>query len=149
MPAGVMSQPRLISASLPKSIFSSPSLSLALVSRDAAMISLFFLILKGFCSSQTNLEGGVSGAHDEMLRHIAGVGDFDAQSGGDFISHAGFAGKSNGTQREDENESRSGSDNVDGGSGDDNDLDHPPKKKRYHRHTPWQIQELEACALSL
>ena len=98
---------------------------------------------------QTNLEGGVSGAHDEMLRHIAGVGDFDAQSGGDFISHAGFAGKSNGTQREDENESRSGSDNVDGGSGDDNDLDHPPKKKRYHRHTPWQIQELEACALSL
>ncbi|EPS72360.1 hypothetical protein M569_02398 [Genlisea aurea] len=47
--------------------------------------------------------------------------------------------------REEENESRSMSDNFDGGSGDDQDAaDKPPRKKRYHRHTPQQIQELEA-----
>ncbi|BFG21868.1 hypothetical protein CerSpe_081410 [Prunus speciosa] len=49
--------------------------------------------------------------------------------------------------REEEHESRSGSDNMDGGSGDDQDAadnTNPRKKKRYHRHTPQQIQELEA-----
>ncbi|KAF5731702.1 homeodomain family protein [Tripterygium wilfordii] len=48
--------------------------------------------------------------------------------------------------REEEHEmSRSGSDNMDGVSGDDQDAtDKPPRKKRYHRHTPQQIQELEA-----
>ena len=49
--------------------------------------------------------------------------------------------------REEEHESRSGSDNMDGVSGDDLDAadnNHPPRKKRYHRHTPQQIQELEA-----
>ena len=47
--------------------------------------------------------------------------------------------------REEEHESRSGSDNLDGVSGDDQDAaDNPPRKKRYHRHTPQQIQELEA-----
>ncbi|KAL8172476.1 hypothetical protein V2J09_024280 [Rumex salicifolius] len=49
--------------------------------------------------------------------------------------------------REEERESRSGSDNLEGGaSGDDHDegADHPRKKKRYHRHTPQQIQELES-----
>ncbi|KAJ8900309.1 hypothetical protein K2173_024949 [Erythroxylum novogranatense] len=47
--------------------------------------------------------------------------------------------------REEEHESRSGSDNLDGASGDDQDAaDNPPRKKRYHRHTPQQIQELEA-----
>lgn len=50
--------------------------------------------------------------------------------------------------REEEHESRSGSDNIDGGSGDDQDADNnPPRKKRYHRHTPQQIQELEAYSL--
>ncbi|KAJ6836467.1 homeobox-leucine zipper protein ROC5-like [Iris pallida] len=45
-----------------------------------------------------------------------------------------------------ENDSKSGSDNVDGVSGDDLDENENPrkKKKRYHRHTPQQIQELEA-----
>ncbi|KAJ7514707.1 hypothetical protein O6H91_23G055900 [Diphasiastrum complanatum] len=38
--------------------------------------------------------------------------------------------------------SRSGSENMDGGSGDDQDAG-PPRKKRYHRHTPHQIQEME------
>lgn len=47
--------------------------------------------------------------------------------------------------REEDHESRSGSDNMDGASGDDQDAtDKPPRKKRYHRHTPQQIQELEA-----
>lgn len=47
--------------------------------------------------------------------------------------------------REEEHESRSGSDNIDGASGDEQDAaDNPPRKKRYHRHTPQQIQELEA-----
>lgn len=54
-----------------------------------------------------------------------------------------------GRLREDGYESRSGSDNVEGASGDDletND-DGPPRKKKYHRHTPHQIQELEAYGL--
>lgn len=46
--------------------------------------------------------------------------------------------------KEEEYESRSGSDNMDGASGDDQDADNPPRKKRYHRHTPQQIQELES-----
>ncbi|XP_012482742.2 homeobox-leucine zipper protein ANTHOCYANINLESS 2 isoform X2 [Gossypium raimondii] len=47
--------------------------------------------------------------------------------------------------REEEHESRSGSDNIDGVSGDDQDAaNNRPRKKRYHRHTPQQIQELEA-----
>ncbi|PIN22001.1 Transcription factor DLX [Handroanthus impetiginosus] len=47
--------------------------------------------------------------------------------------------------RDEEHESRSGSDNLEGASGDDQDAaDKPPRKKRYHRHTPQQIQELEA-----
>ncbi|XWS48411.1 hypothetical protein CRYUN_Cryun13aG0074100 [Craigia yunnanensis] len=43
-------------------------------------------------------------------------------------------------------ESRSGSDNFEGASGDDQDAadDGPPKKKKYHRHTSNQIQELES-----
>ncbi|XP_023552380.1 homeobox-leucine zipper protein ANTHOCYANINLESS 2-like isoform X1 [Cucurbita pepo subsp. pepo] len=48
--------------------------------------------------------------------------------------------------REDEYDSRSGSDNIDGAlSGDDQDAndEQQPKGKKYHRHTPHQIQELE------
>ena len=56
-----------------------------------------------------------------------------------------FEGSVGRRSREDEHESRSGSDNMDGASGDDQDAaDNPPRKKRYHRHTPQQIQELEA-----
>lgn len=48
--------------------------------------------------------------------------------------------------REEEFESRSGSDNVEGASGDDQEAneDGPPRKKKYHRHSPHQIQELES-----
>ncbi|RLM75460.1 homeobox-leucine zipper protein ROC2 [Panicum miliaceum] len=45
----------------------------------------------------------------------------------------------------DEFESKSGSENADGVSVDDQDPNQPPsKKKRYHRHTQHQIQEMEA-----
>ncbi|ONK73389.1 uncharacterized protein A4U43_C04F30980 [Asparagus officinalis] len=49
--------------------------------------------------------------------------------------------------RDEERESRSGSDHLDFASGDDLELENPRKRKkqkRYHRHTPQQIQELEA-----
>lgn len=39
---------------------------------------------------------------------------------------------------------KSGSENQEGGSGNDQDPLHPNKKKRYHRHTQLQIQEMEA-----
>ncbi|KAJ7515291.1 hypothetical protein O6H91_22G009600 [Diphasiastrum complanatum] len=45
--------------------------------------------------------------------------------------------------KDDEYESKSGSENMDGGSGEEQDPDQPPRKKRYHRHTPRQIQEME------
>ncbi|KAL1555077.1 homeobox-leucine zipper protein ANTHOCYANINLESS 2-like isoform X2 [Salvia divinorum] len=51
-----------------------------------------------------------------------------------------------GRMREDELESRSGSDNFEGASGDDDNATHnkASKRKKYHRHTAFQIQELEA-----
>ncbi|XP_054807918.1 homeobox-leucine zipper protein ANTHOCYANINLESS 2 isoform X2 [Prosopis cineraria] len=51
-----------------------------------------------------------------------------------------------GRLRDDEYESRSGSDNFEGISIDDQDAgdDQPQRRKKYHRHTPNQIQELEA-----
>ncbi|KAK8679901.1 hypothetical protein V6N13_108863 [Hibiscus sabdariffa] len=54
----------------------------------------------------------------------------------------GFVGR----MREDGYESRSGSDNFEVASGDDQDAagDGPRKKKKYHRQTPLQIQELES-----
>ncbi|KAA8539898.1 hypothetical protein F0562_026590 [Nyssa sinensis] len=52
-----------------------------------------------------------------------------------------------GRVREDEHEGRSGSENLEGASGDDQELtgDRLARKKKYHRHTLHQIQELEAC----
>ncbi|KAK8587961.1 hypothetical protein V6N13_086920 [Hibiscus sabdariffa] len=106
MSAGVVAQPRLLSPSLPKNIFNSPGLSLAL--------------------QQPNIDN--QGDH------------------GTGIMRGNFEGSVGRRSREEENEiSRSGSDNMDGASGDDLDAaDKPPRKKRYHRHTPQQIQELEA-----
>ncbi|XP_010267735.1 PREDICTED: homeobox-leucine zipper protein HDG2-like isoform X2 [Nelumbo nucifera] len=47
--------------------------------------------------------------------------------------------------RDDEFESKSGSENIEGGgSGDEQDPSQRPRKKRYHRHTQHQIQEMEA-----
>ncbi|KAM3238759.1 hypothetical protein P3L10_013792 [Capsicum annuum] len=45
--------------------------------------------------------------------------------------------------REEEPGSRSESDNLEGASGDEQDItDKPPRKKRYHRYTLQQIQEI-------
>ncbi|RZR96232.1 hypothetical protein BHM03_00025196 [Ensete ventricosum] len=46
--------------------------------------------------------------------------------------------------REDDFESKSCSENIEGASGDDQDQNQRPRKKRYHRHTQHQIQEMEA-----
>ncbi|WJZ95549.1 hypothetical protein VitviT2T_014314 [Vitis vinifera] len=48
-------------------------------------------------------------------------------------------------ERKDEHEGRSGTDNMDDVSGNDQvAADNPPRKKRYHRHALQQIQEFEA-----
>ncbi|XP_012489878.1 homeobox-leucine zipper protein ANTHOCYANINLESS 2 [Gossypium raimondii] len=102
--ATAIAQPRLMSPSLPKNIFNSPGLSLAL---------------------QPNIDN--QGDHGSRIMRESLEGSVGRRS------------------REEEHESRSGSDNMDGASGDDQDAaDKPPRKKRYHRHTPQQIQELEA-----
>ncbi|XP_072955000.1 homeobox-leucine zipper protein ROC2-like [Typha angustifolia] len=49
-----------------------------------------------------------------------------------------------GRARDDDFESKSGSENIEGASGDDQDPNQRPRKKRYHRHTQHQIQEMEA-----
>ncbi|XP_027349905.1 homeobox-leucine zipper protein ANTHOCYANINLESS 2 isoform X2 [Abrus precatorius] len=103
MPSSAISQPRLATPTLAKSMFNSPGLSLALQS------------------------------------------DIDGQEDVNRLMAESFEGNGLRRNREEEHESRSGSDNMDGGSGDDFDAaDNPPRKKRYHRHTPQQIQELEA-----
>ncbi|KAH7557598.1 hypothetical protein JRO89_XS11G0187900 [Xanthoceras sorbifolium] len=62
----------------------------------------------------------------------------------------GLPGDLMGQNREEGYESRSGSDNIDntegGASAEDKEGNEegPPRKRKYHRHTPLQIQELEA-----
>ncbi|KAJ1392598.1 START domain [Sesbania bispinosa] len=70
--------------------------------------------------------------------------NIDGQEDGNRSMAENF--EANGLRRSrEEDQSRSGSDNMDGISGDEQDAaDKPPRKKRYHRHTPQQIQELEA-----
>ncbi|CAN6167730.1 unnamed protein product [Urochloa humidicola] len=86
---------------------------------------------------QTNMDGGQLGDMSRMGM-MGGGGSGSANEGESM-------GRGRG---EDENDSRSGSDNVDGASADELDPDNSgnprKKKKRYHRHTPQQIQELEA-----
>ncbi|KAK3129654.1 hypothetical protein QOZ80_6BG0482890 [Eleusine coracana subsp. coracana] len=82
---------------------------------------------------QTNIDGGQLG--DVSRLGLMGSGGSGSVGDGDSL----------GRGREDENDSRSGSDNLEGASGDELDPDNSrKKKKRYHRHTPQQIQELEA-----
>uniref|UniRef100_A0A0D6QZY6 Homeobox domain-containing protein n=1 Tax=Araucaria cunninghamii TaxID=56994 RepID=A0A0D6QZY6_ARACU len=70
-----------------------------------------------------------------LTSSLEAKGDMFRSSGGE---------SQHGKNKDDEYESRSGSDNMEGnGSGDDQD-DNQPRKKRYHRHTPQQIQEMEA-----
>jgi homeobox-leucine zipper protein len=89
------------------------------------------------CLSQDNAGGG--GMVGRMLPGGAGAG---AADGGGMMM---------GRDADAENDSRSGSDHLDamsaGGAEDEDDAEpgNPRKrKKRYHRHTPQQIQELEA-----
>uniref|UniRef100_A0A803KZ43 Uncharacterized protein n=1 Tax=Chenopodium quinoa TaxID=63459 RepID=A0A803KZ43_CHEQI len=80
--------------------------------------------------------------HGEVTARVTGDQNYDGNgnNNGAGVSSIGVR-----RSREDEHESRSGSDNLDGASGDEQDIaDLPPRKKRYHRHTPQQIQELEA-----
>ncbi|OWM77662.1 homeobox-leucine zipper protein MERISTEM L1-like [Punica granatum] len=49
-----------------------------------------------------------------------------------------------GSLRDDDFENKSGTENMEFPSGEDPDPNQRPKKKRYHRHTQHQIQELEA-----
>ncbi|CAN1236866.1 Homeobox-leucine zipper protein ANTHOCYANINLESS 2 [Linum grandiflorum] len=82
-----------------------------------------------YLQQQPNMDGGGGGQ-----------GDFGRMSAENYETSVGRI-----RSREEEHDSRSGSDNLDGASGDEQDADgKPPKKKRYHRHTPQQIQELEA-----
>ncbi|KAJ3706645.1 hypothetical protein LUZ61_010350 [Rhynchospora tenuis] len=74
--------------------------------------------------------------------------NLEAQRDGSALQVMGSLGSGDASMRnkDDENDSRSGSDHLDGLSGDELE---PPgnsrkRKKRYHRHTPKQIQELEA-----
>lgn len=46
----------------------------------------------------------------------------------------------------DEMESGSGSEHIEGVSGNEQENEQQPKKKRYHRHTAHQIHEMEAYA---
>ncbi|XP_077243537.1 homeodomain GLABROUS 2 isoform X1 [Tasmannia lanceolata] len=46
--------------------------------------------------------------------------------------------------RDEDFDSKSGSENLEGASGDDQDPNQRPKKKRYHRHTQNQIQKMES-----
>ncbi|KAK4769770.1 hypothetical protein SAY87_030302 [Trapa incisa] len=83
---------------------------------------------------QTGIEG-----HGDLTQ--LGDGNFDVPPTG-----GGMMNRRSRDALDQEHDSRSGSDNLDGtASGDDLDAaDKPPRKKRYHRHTPQQIQELEA-----
>ncbi|KAG9135354.1 hypothetical protein Leryth_007128 [Lithospermum erythrorhizon] len=77
---------------------------------------------------------------------LEGQGEM-ARMGGNYGSnHNSTSTVSLVRSRDDEHESRSGSDHMEGASGDELDATdgRPPKKKRYHRHTPQQIQELES-----
>ncbi|KAI4303347.1 hypothetical protein MLD38_038992 [Melastoma candidum] len=105
---------------LTKSMFSSPGLSLALQTGAGG---------ENLCDLNNIIGGGVLGGGENRYEGVT----------------------PNRRSREDlqEHDSRSGSDNLDGvASGDDQDaadnVNRPPRKKRYHRHTPQQIQELEA-----
>ncbi|CAN6480727.1 unnamed protein product [Victoria cruziana] len=128
MPVGAIAQPRLVAPSVlarSSKMFNSPGLSLTLTSSGAG----------GQMDGQI-LGGGAA---------IGGGGG----GGGGVVVGGGVVGGGGtehevGKPKDDEYESRSGSDNLEGGSGDELDGENPPKKKRYHRHTPQQIQELEA-----
>ncbi|KAH7569529.1 hypothetical protein JRO89_XS06G0179300 [Xanthoceras sorbifolium] len=54
-----------------------------------------------------------------------------------------------GKLKDDDYETKSGTETMEAPSGDDQDPNQRPKKKRYHRHTQHQIQEMEAVFVTL
>ncbi|KAL3615625.1 Homeobox-leucine zipper protein ANTHOCYANINLESS 2 [Castilleja foliolosa] len=90
---------------------------------------------------------GLSLALQTGMENRQGVEEINNNNYQDTIISNNHGNKRVRSRDEDGEMSRSGSDNMDGGgSGDDLDAgsDKPPRKKRYHRHTPQQIQELES-----
>jgi len=76
---------------------------------------------------------------------MEGQGEITGVADQNYETNANANANGRRRSREEEHESRSASDNLEGASGDDQDgSELPPRKKRYHRHTPQQIQELEA-----
>lgn len=70
--------------------------------------------------------------------------NFFSSTGLSLMLPGGGGGEGQNRSGHDEDQDYESSENMEGGSGDDiADLDHP-RKKRYHRHTPQQIQEMEA-----
>jgi len=137
MPSGAISQPRLATPTLAKSMFNSPGLSLALVRIIPTLLLLFFLFTRVFFGSYFGFL--------VLFEKKTQQSDVDGQGDMNRLMPENFEQNGLRRSREEEHESRSGSDNMDGASGDDFDAaDNPPRKKRYHRHTPQQIQELEA-----
>lgn len=78
----------------------------------------------------------------------AGDNNITELIGGNNSDHAAYTAQ----HKDDSYESRSGSENFEGGYGEEDDADlidgedgqQQPKKKKYHRHTPQQIQQLES-----
>lgn len=60
------------------------------------------------------------------------------------ISHKTSSESELGKIRDDDYETKSGTETTEVPSGDDQDPNQRPKKKRYHRHTQHQIQEMES-----
>lgn len=159
MPSGAIAQPRLVTPSLAKSMFNSSGLSLALVwpfppfpffptlppkkyknSCPLILSSSFSVFFFGL--GPDNIFFGVW-----QQTGIESHGDVTQLGDGSFeLAAAGMTNRRSRDALDQEHESRSGSDNMDGAaSGEEPDAaDKPPRKKRYHRHTPQQIQELEA-----
>ncbi|KAJ8450187.1 hypothetical protein Cgig2_033381 [Carnegiea gigantea] len=84
-------------------------------------------------------------SHHRLQTGMEGQGEITGVADQNYETNANANANGRRRSREEEHESRSASDNLEGASGDDQDAsDLPPRKKRYHRHTPQQIQELEA-----
>ncbi|VAH52180.1 unnamed protein product [Triticum turgidum subsp. durum] len=92
----------------------------------------------------------LDGSNQHLLpHHLLESGDNNGSVGGGVGM---IRGRDSMDPLGDEFESRSGSENVDGDAVDnaeqDQDPNQRPRKKRYHRHTQHQIQEMEAYVYS-
>ncbi|RZS16479.1 hypothetical protein BHM03_00048467 [Ensete ventricosum] len=131
MSTNSISQPLLASPSL--FVFNSPGLSLTLVIITTHYFSSF---------SSSAFLPSCRGFNEYIIWFSGQQSDMEGKG---TIGKGGAWDLDLGCQnKEDENESRSGgSDNLGGIYKDDLEQENPRKKKRYHRHTPHQIAELE------